>query len=326
MGLTIEKAVKEQVKLKLAITGPSGSGKTYSALQIAAGLGEKILVVDSENGSASLYSDTVPFDTIKLAPPYTTETYREAIKLAVEKGYDVVVLDSISHAWSGEGGLIQQKEALDGTGRGNSYTNWGSITKKQEAFIADILHSDINLIATMRSKMEYAIEDGNGGKKTIRKVGMAPIQRDGVEYEFTTVLDMDMTHNATASKDRTGMFDVSKPFRPSIETGKSILAWLKSGVKVERKPEPVVVPAIETPEMDPKDKALYDEVYALLTPTEKQRLVDTYGIKGMLSYYANVPMGEIRSLHIVKAANAEADRKAAEKKAAEEAAKKEAKK
>lgn len=304
MAIEIKKAVKSQVKLKLALTGPSGSGKTYSALALAKGLGDKVLVVDTENGSASLYSDKFNFDVIELKPPYTTEMYREALALAVANKYDIVILDSISHAWSGEGGLLQQKEALDGTGKGNSYVNWGAITKKQESFIADILHSDINLIATMRSKMDYAIENNNG-KTVIKKVGLAPVQRDGVEYEFTSVLDMDMTHNAAASKDRTGLFPQGYVFQPTIEVGKKILAWLKGGVEVkpavkpaaEAKAAPVSKPAAsgdKAPELTPDEVKVFNELYDMLNQAEKNVLTRDFGLAKKKDYYDKVPYATVK--------------------------------
>lgn len=226
-----KKAVRSSVKLKLAITGPSGSGKTYSALKIAQGLGGKIAVIDTENASASLYSDSkgIPeFDTCNVSSPYTVEKYREAIHGAIKAGYETLVIDSISHVWAGEGGLLEQKEILDNRGgRQNSYTNWATITKQHEQFKSEILNADINIIGTMRSKQEYAQIDDNG-KKTIRKLGMAPIQRDGIEYEFTIVFDMAMNHTAEVSKDRTGLFD-GKIFKPTEETGKEIKRWVESG-------------------------------------------------------------------------------------------------
>lgn len=229
-----KKAERKQVPLKLAITGPSGSGKTRAALTIAQSIASeeksRIAVLDTENGSAALYTDLFDFDVIEIDPPYTTDKYIDGINSAMAEGYKVVILDSITHAWAGEGGLLQQKEILDKRG-GNQYTNWASITKKQEEFMARVLHSDIHLIATMRSKTEYILVDDNGKQKP-KKAGMAPVQRDGVEYEFTIVFDMAMNHTAEVSKDRTGLFD-GKIFMITAETGKDLMTWLKSGKPVE---------------------------------------------------------------------------------------------
>lgn len=250
-----KKAERKQAKLKLAITGPSGSGKTYSALLIAKGLGSKIALIDTENGSGSLYADNpdMPsYDVLDIGPPFTIEKYVQAIHAAVTSGYEVLVIDSLTHAWAGEGGLLEQKEVLDSRNK-NSYANWGSITKLHEAFKSSILQSDIHIICTMRSKQDYAQVEENG-RKSVKKLGMAPIQRDGLEYEFTVVFDMAMDHSTEASKDRTGLFD-KKIFKPSVETGKTILAWLQGGLEVEKKKPPVIakspiVPLPGQPQLD----------------------------------------------------------------------------
>jgi hypothetical protein len=220
-----QKAERKRAKLKIGLTGPSGSGKTYSGLLLAKGIASKIAVIDTENGSASLYADRFNFDVIDLTPPFTTEKYIDAIKLAEKEKYEIVLIDSISHAWAGEGGLLEQKEQLDSRGRGNSYTNWADITKKHEKFKAALLHADIHLIATMRSKQDYVVSPDDKGKMTPKKVGLAPIQRDGMEYEFTTVFDIAMNHEAEASKDRTGLF-TDKIFKITEETGQQFKQWL----------------------------------------------------------------------------------------------------
>lgn len=239
-----KKAERKRVKLKLAITGPSGSGKTYSALRLATGIGGKIAVIDTENGSASLYSDRFNFDVLELSAPYSVEKYSQAIRNAVEAGYDIVIIDSISHQWRGEGGILNKKEQLDSRG-GNSFTNWAKLTPEQEKFVAELLHSNIHLIATIRSKQEYAMSQDEKGKARVQKMGLAPIQREGMEYEFTTVFDVGMNHEAETSKDRTGLF-ADKIFKITEETGKEIKAWVDSGVEakpvVEEDEKPYVVP------------------------------------------------------------------------------------
>ena len=264
--MTFKKAERKQARPKLAITGPSGSGKTFSALLIAAGMGKKIAVIDTENGSASLYADVekgalkgIEFDTLEIAPPYTIDKYVLAIQAAEEASYDVLIVDSISHAWAGEGGLLSKKEALDQRG-GNSYTNWAGITKEHEIFKSRILAADVAMICTMRSKQDYVLETNDKGKSAPKKVGMAPIQRDGMEYEFTVVLDLAMDHNAQASKDRTGLFD-GKIFKPSKETGKAIMEWLKGGVPLasKAKPGPTPAPTLPPSAMKPADLPPADE-------------------------------------------------------------------
>lgn len=224
-----KKAERKRVKLKIAITGPSGSGKTFSALELASGLGKKIALVDTENDSASLYSDRFTFDSLVIEPPYTIDKYRQAIQDAEKEGYEVLVIDSISHAWAGDGGLLSKKEAMDARG-GNSYTNWGGITKEHEAFKSKLLNAGLHLICTMRSKQDYVLETNDKGKQTPRKVGLAPIQRDGMEYEFTTVFDVAMDHNAQASKDRTGLFD-GQITKVTQKTGEKLIDWLSGATQ-----------------------------------------------------------------------------------------------
>lgn len=225
MGL-FSKAKRESLKLRLAIIGPSGSGKTLSALKIARGLiGKegKIAVVDTENGSAKIYADRYEFDLAEMHAPYTVKKYLEAIKESGD-GYDCLIIDSLSHAWAGEGGLLQKKEQLDQRG-GNSFTNWSSITKEHEALKSAILHPKTHLICTMRSKQEYVLSEGDNKKTTVKKVGMAPVQREGMEYEFDVCLDLDMSHHAAASKDRTGIFS-GIHIIPSEELGVELSNWL----------------------------------------------------------------------------------------------------
>lgn len=225
-----KKAEKSKAHLKIAFTGPSGSGKTFSALSVATGIGKKIALIDTENKSASLYADRFDFDTLDIEPPYTVQKYVEAIKLAETAGYDVLIIDSISHVWAAEGGLLTKKEELDARGASGDkkhkshFANWGAITKEHETFKAWLLKCNLHLICTMRSKQEYV----QGPDGSVRKLGMAPIQRDGMEYEFTTVFDLAMNHSAAASKDRTSLFD-GQFTTPSKETGEKLMKWLNSG-------------------------------------------------------------------------------------------------
>jgi len=242
MTTMFKKATKNAVYLKLAITGPTGSGKTYSALRLASGLSKKIAFIDTENGSASLYADKFDFSVIDLAPPFTSDKYIKAIQAAVDAGFEVVVIDSLTHAWAGDGGLLNKKESMDAKG-GNSFTNWGAITKEDNSFRSSILQSKIHLIGTMRSKMEYVIEQNDKGKSAPRKLGLAPIQRDGIEYEFTTVFDIAMNHEASASKDRTGLYD-GKFFQITEKTGEEIKKWLGVMENIE---EPKEAPKVEAP-------------------------------------------------------------------------------
>jgi hypothetical protein len=246
MALEIRKAERKRVPIKLAISGPAGSGKTFSALRLATGLGSKIILIDSENGSGELYGDRFSYDVISIEPPFTTEKYIEAIRLAAKHGYEVLVIDSLTHAWDGEGGLLQQKEALDKTNRNsNSFTNWASITRKHEDLKQQILQSPLHVIATMRSKTEYVLETNAHGKQVPKKVGTKAIQRDGYEFEFTIVFELDHEHTATVSKDRTSLFD-GRAFTITEAAGEQVRTWLDGGhapAPVVTAPRPAAVPA-----------------------------------------------------------------------------------
>ena len=246
-----KKAERSKIYMKIAITGPTGSGKTFSALRLAKGIGGKIAVIDSENGSAALYSDIGDFDHMELRPPFTAQKYIEAIRAAESEGYNVVIVDSLTHAWAGDGGLLDQKQAKDQRG-GNSFTNWAEITRFHEQLKSAMLQSKIHVIVTMRSKMEYSQEKDGNGKTTIRKVGLAPIQREEMPYEFTVVFDIDSTHSAETSKDRTGIF-TDEVGQITEKHGKRILEWLASGKDPIPEPagEAPQEPVAEAPSIDP---------------------------------------------------------------------------
>lgn len=266
------KALRKKAKLRLALTGPSGSGKTYGALEIAKGLGGKTAVIDTEKGSASLYSDRFNFDVLELDPPFTPERFIEAIGAAQEAGYDNLIIDSITHEWSGSGGCL---ELLDGLAkakyRGNTWSAWSEITPRHNAFLDAILRSDLHIIATMRSKTETAQVDKGNGKKGVDKLGMKSEQRDGVEYEFTTVLDLNHeTHTAMASKDRTGLFSNAEVTQLNELTGKKLMDWLNDGrTKAEVDLSHFTDIAMETQDMDELKNA-FGEAYKSLRDTPEQ--------------------------------------------------------
>lgn len=237
-------AERKRAKLRLGITGPSGAGKTYSALVLSSGLTpwNKTAVIDSENGSAELYAHLGQYSVLTLEPPYDPDKYAVAIKLAEQRGFEVIIIDSLSHAWSGEGGILdQQGKATDSKFKGNSWAAWREFTPKHNALVEAMLKSTCHVIATLRSKVEYAQVVENG-KPIIKKLGTAAIQREGIEYEFTTVFDLSSEHMATTSKDRTGIFD-GQYFKPDADTGSKLLSWLNCDnniniSKVEVKPVP----------------------------------------------------------------------------------------
>ncbi len=231
--MQIRKAERMKAKLRLGIAAPSGAGKTYSSLLLAFGLGGKVGLIDTEHGSGDLYADLGEYDIISISAPYTAAKYVEAIHAFEKAGYSTIIVDSLSHAWAGEGGLLdKQGKAADKSG--NSYTAWRMVTPDHNSLVDAMLQSPCHIIATMRAKTEYVQEkDERTGKNVVRKVGMAPIQRDGMEYEFTVMLDIGMDHTATASKDRTRLFD-GQFFKVSEQTGKDLLTWLETGTEVPK--------------------------------------------------------------------------------------------
>lgn len=227
------KASKKQSKLRLALIGPSGSGKTMSALLIAKNMGKRIAVIDSECGSASKYAgDSAEFDTLELES-FEPRTYVEAIKAAESEGYDVIIIDSLSHAWAGKGGALEMKDAVAKRSKsGNTFDAWREVTPHHNALVDALIGCKAHLIVTMRAKTEYVLEENDRGKKVPRKVGMAPIQRDGLEYEFDVVAELDLDHNFLVSKTRCPKLDGAAINRPGKQVAETLMAWLSDGVEV----------------------------------------------------------------------------------------------
>ena len=210
---------KRRAKIKMALEGPSGSGKTYSALLLAYGITKdwgKIAVIDSENGSADLYAGLGGYYVLPLTD-YSPENYIDAINVCENAGMEVIIVDSISQSWDY---LLDYHASL----LGNSFTNWAKITPRQNALIQRILSCNAHVICTMRTKQDYVLNEKNG-RQVPEKVGLKACMRDGVEYEFTIVLDIDITHRATASKDRTGLFMGRPEFVINPKVGAYILNW-----------------------------------------------------------------------------------------------------
>ena len=249
MSFTIRQAKRSATKLRLLIDGPSGSGKTWGALQVAKGLGGRTVVIDTEEGSSDLYDTLHDFGVIDLKPPFTPERYVQAIEAAEAGGAEVIVVDSITQEWSGKGGCLELvDEIARAQFRGNTWSAYSVITPRHRAFIDAMLRSSAHIIATGRAKTETAQVD-DGGKKRVAKLGMKIETRDGVEYEFTTVLDLIHDgHFATVSKDRTGIFAGQDPKPITIETGRKLAAWLSGGTPtpVAPAPEPAkTAPAVQ---------------------------------------------------------------------------------
>jgi len=228
------KATKHQSKLRLAIIGPSGSGKTYSALGIAvalAGKDGKVAVIDTERGSASLYADLFAFDVLTL-DSYSPLAYVDAIAEAEKGGYNVIVVDSLSHAWASKDGALQMvdREAARSQSR-NSFAAWRNVTPIHNQMVDSIIGCNAHIICTMRSKMEYVMEKDDKGKTTIRKIGLQPIQREGLDYEFTICGDIDQDHKFIVSKSRCPAFADAVIEKPGKQFADKLLAWLNEGAK-----------------------------------------------------------------------------------------------
>jgi hypothetical protein len=246
---TVRKASRKKARLRLGISAPAGAGKTMGALLIAYGLAGdwgKIGLLDTEQGSGELYVDTkVPGTSTvigeylywRVDAPYTIPKYLEGMKELEAAGCEVVILDSISHAWSGTGGLLDKVGNIaKRSNTGNSYTAWRDVTPEHNSFVEAMLTSRAHVIATMRSKTEYVLEVNDKGKQVPRKIGLAPVQREGLDYEFTVVLEVDQAnHMAGATKDRTAMFD-GEFFKLSPETGQRLKEWLERGVDAPAEP------------------------------------------------------------------------------------------
>lgn len=224
--MELRKSERSKAKIKMALQGSSGSGKTMSALLIAKGLTNgnlsKVAVIDSENGSADLYAHVGDYNIIKLKS-FSPNDYVEAITMCENAGMEVIIIDSTSHCWNY---LLEYHASLPG----NSFTNWQKINPLEKKFIDKILQCNAHVIATMRVKQDYVLSDKNG-KMVPEKVGLKAIQRDGIDFEFTIVLDIDIKHNAVASKDRSQLFDSLPPFVITEATGKVLLDWCNAIVK-----------------------------------------------------------------------------------------------
>lgn len=250
-----KKASKTQSRLRLALIGPSGSGKTYSAIGIAAGLGKRIAVIDTERGSASKYAGVFAFDTLQLET-FHPQRYIDAIAEAEQSGYDVLVIDSLSHAWIGKDGALDLVDAAARRSKtGNSFNAWRDVTPLHNAMIDAILRSKCHIIITLRTKTEYVVEkDEKTGRSVPRKVGLAPVQRDGVEYEMDVVGELDLENNLSITKSRCPELSGTVTRRPGVDFGKTLATWLSDG---------------SAPAMEPKGNGTLDA----LAPLDQVRVL-----------------------------------------------------
>lgn len=271
-------ATREKLKLRMAIDGPSGSGKTFTALRAAFTLGQRVAVADSEHRSAAKYVGLSPdgfpwqFDVCELSH-FAPTTYAQVIKEAEAAGYDVLIIDSLSHAWDGVGGALDQVDRKAGSG-GNSYTAWKDVTPQHRDMIEAILGCKMHVISTMRTKMGYVLEPDAKGKMVPKKVGMETVQRQGMEYEFDVVVDMDVEHLAKVTKSRCPEIDGLCSMKPGPEFFSPLVRWLNTGAEPIQRP--LFVPQVQQPQgpMGVVDAGVYQA-----TGTDNHQSGDTHRIK-----------------------------------------------
>ena len=330
MAISFGKARREQVKIRVSISGPAGAGKTMSSLLLAYGLvkaenpnaseaeiWDKICIIDTECGSGSLYvgqqvgTTTIgEYNTIPLVAPFEPAVFVDAIHMAEEHGMSVIIIDSLSHAWAGAGGALDQQGKIADRS-GNSWSAWRTVTPQHNRLVDAMLQSTAHIVACMRAKMEYQQVVGSDGKKQIKAMGMGVVMKEGIEYEFGVSFMLDYNHVANATKDRTGMFD-GKLFTIDPSTGAMIHNWLASAkpavenstprqVAEPAKADPASVPAAD-PEQLQKAIAAVD---ALIQPLVKDADKETKAavgekiksIIGIANYKKCTDINKLRELY-----------------------------
>lgn len=244
--MEFRRATRKKAKIRLGLSAVSGGGKTFSALLIGKGLSggdlSKVAIIDTENNSADLYAHLGDYNVVPIGAPYTPEKYIEAIKMCEKEGMKVIIIDSITHEWDGKGGCLEIVDTITNASQSkNSYTAWGKVTPRHQSFIEAMLQSSAHIITTVRRKQDYEMSKGSDGKTKVEKAGLKEVTREGWEYEITVNLQLDMAHQATASKDRTGLFMGKPEFVPSEETGEMILEWCESGLDIEQQIKDAVI-------------------------------------------------------------------------------------
>ena len=254
-----KKATREQVWLKILLSGASGSGKSYTALRLATGIAKKcnseIAYIGTEGSRDKYYSNEFSYDLMQLEDPYTTDKYIQAIEMAVEAGYKVLIIDSLSHEWKW---LNDTHDKMPG----NTFTNWGKLKPKHRQFMDKILNSPIHVIATARGKDDWVLEEKNG-KQTPKKVGMGQQQDKDISYEYTVSLMLQQdTHIASADKDNTHLFDGRYDILTEKD-GEQLYAWANTGDVPTPKP-PVITPSEEI-EFEDELKEVQKTIISLCT-------------------------------------------------------------
>lgn len=230
-----QKARKSQSKARICLLGPAGSGKTYTALTLASALGSRIAVIDTENASASKYADEFDFD-VAVLNKYSPDNYIKAIQAAEAAGYDVLIIDSLSHAWSGPEGVLEIVDKAAAKYKDNRFSAWRDATPLHNKLFNTIITSGMHIIATMRTKTEWVLTEDDRGRNVPKRVGTAPVQRDGVEYEFDIVGELDIDHKLVIVKTRCRDLDGYAALKPGPELGVVIKRWLEDGADPHETP------------------------------------------------------------------------------------------
>ncbi|GGE14042.1 AAA family ATPase [Psychroflexus salis] len=230
--MELQKAKRHQVKLRVGLSGASGFGKSYSALLLAYGMTNdwsKIAIIDTENNSANLYAHLGDFNVLSIREPFSPERYIKAIETCEKAGMKVIIVDSITHEWSGKGGCLEIHEKL-----GGRFQDWAKVTPLHNSFIDKIINSKAHLITTVRRKIDYSLDSNMGGKTRVIKHGTKEVTREGYEYELTVNFELiNDNHLAKASKDRTGLFMNQPEFVINQSTGKKLIEWCSEGISLE---------------------------------------------------------------------------------------------
>lgn len=247
--MSFVKAEKHQAKIRMGLIGPAGSGKTYTALRVASALGGRIALIDTENASSAHYADEFNFDVCVLKS-FSPETYTATIHEAEKAGYDILIIDSLSHAWAGKDGALQMVDnAAKRSQSGNTFAAWREVTPKHNEMVDAMIQCKCHLIVTLRAKMEYVQErDERTGKTTIRKVGLQPVQRDGLEYEFDVVGDVTIDHDLIISKTRCKALTDKMFSKPGEDIAIVLHTWLSAGAPAPEQPKQQFQPAQPQPQ------------------------------------------------------------------------------
>ena len=258
MTVTFGKATKQQLKGRIAFAAPTGAGKTFTSLEVAKAFGGRFVLIDTEQGSGALYADQFDYDYFRFDPPYDPARLVDVLRSAEAEGYTTIIVDSLSHFWEGEGGTLDIADAAGQRSGGNSFAGWKAATPILRHLVDVMLGLDAHLIVTMRSKMEYIIEEDSRGKKVPRKVGMAPVMRQGIEYEFTVVGELNLDHQISITKSRCSVLadQLIQPGRAG-DMAHTFLNWLESGeaIVTRREADDIRATLGEIPDQELQDEA-----------------------------------------------------------------------